>query len=469
MFKKFLTYLILCLLSSPVFAGTVSFDNYLTSGTVTADGDSGINTRLNLLKNEINGGLNNQNTAEGFFFIESLSSLPAAGNQGRVVFNTTNNTLNFDTGLTFLATALLANTQTFSGTNTFSGNTVFDGTVTVNNTFSTAGTSNTIGNGGSDTLTLNVPGGMTLSAATTWTLTGALTVSGTIANLGTVTTADINGGTWQGTIDGSWNAAGQTASDLGTITTIDINGGTLDGMTIGAAVAPSVTNIDINGGTMDGVQVGGTTATGELLVNNSSDDADGLGSQGSQDQFLMSNGTGANPSFNGGMKALTQVTFTTASNSGDIALAANKRYKAFIKVTSVSTDLTILLRFNSDSTATSYSWTLDEINHSTTPASTLTGDDSDSEIELGSVNSGTSAVATFKAELEFSTNTSNSINSTNVLGAFGRIFVNEAGGANVSRQVIGRFTAGTSTEVTSFELVTSTGTMDGLVDYYELY
>ena len=70
---------------------------------------------------------------------------------------------------------------------------------------------------------------------------------------------------------------------------VDINGGTIDGVTVGS--------IDINGGTLDGVQIGGTTATGEIIVNNASDAADGLGSQGNSGQFLKSNGAGVNPSF----------------------------------------------------------------------------------------------------------------------------------------------------------------------------
>jgi hypothetical protein len=59
--------------------------------------------------------------------------------------------------------------------------------------------------------------------------------STTIADLGTVTTADINGGTWQGTIDGAWTAASQTCANLGIVTTADINGGTIDGATVGAS------------------------------------------------------------------------------------------------------------------------------------------------------------------------------------------------------------------------------------------
>src|SRR3990167_1007542 len=141
------------------------------------------------------------------------------------------------------------------------------GSTTLTGAFSATGTSNTIGNGGSDVLTLNVPGGITLSAATTWTLTGALTFSGTIADLGTVTTANIDGGT------------------------------------------------------LDGVQIGGTTATGELIINDSNDDADGLGSQGTDGQVLTSVGSGSLPAFENlpGAKAnfLVRLTGTGATCTFD--------------------------------------------------------------------------------------------------------------------------------------------------------
>lgn len=118
------------------------------------------------------------------------------------------------------------------------------------------------------------------TAAATWTLP-ALTLggtvtsngqsfSGTIANLGSVTTVDINGGTIDGTtqatgtingsiaVGGAWTAAatltlpaftlggtvtsnGQsfsgTIANLGTVTTADINGGTIDGTVIGGSSA----------------------------------------------------------------------------------------------------------------------------------------------------------------------------------------------------------------------------------------
>jgi len=110
---------------------------------------------------------------------------------------------------------------------------------------------------------------------------------------------------------------------------------------------------DINGGTMDGVQVGGTTATGELLVNDASDDADGLGSQGTSGQFLKSAGAGANPTW-GNVLVLTSATPISSSNSGDITIATSKIYKVVISLTNISADDIVGLRMNSSSTPGDY-------------------------------------------------------------------------------------------------------------------
>jgi hypothetical protein len=58
----------------------------------------------------------------------------------------------------------------------------------------------------------------------------------------------------------NWTNAGRTVADLGTITTVDINGGTIDGATLGGASAVTVTNMDCNGGSMDGVTIGAASA-----------------------------------------------------------------------------------------------------------------------------------------------------------------------------------------------------------------
>jgi len=99
-----------------------------------------------------------------------------------------------------------------------------------------------IGDAIGDTLVID-SGDWTLTNATTFTLTGALTFSGTIADLGIVTTADLNGGT------------------------------------------------------MDNVQVDAQTSTGMLYVNDATDDLSGLGSQGTSGQVLKSAGAGVNPTF----------------------------------------------------------------------------------------------------------------------------------------------------------------------------
>jgi len=126
----------------------------------------------------------------------------------------------------------------------------------------------------------------------------------TITDLGTVTTADINGGSIDGvaiaggtinvaagtltlqpaeisankitgglfTSSQTYNFAGSTITDLGTVTTADINAGTIDDVAIGSSniVVPSGKTLDVSGGTLTlaGGQVaatsvkGGTFATG---------------------------------------------------------------------------------------------------------------------------------------------------------------------------------------------------------------
>ncbi len=248
--KKFLIlFLLFC---SPVFADTITMPQYNTGGTVTAVNQ---NNRFNLLTNLVNGALNNENADVdgGFRFIEVLASLPSPGNQGRVVFLTADNTLNFDTGLTFLATALLANTQTFTGVNTFSGNTIFNGTLDANSTTTLAGATTisgvlnatndvTLGAGSGDQLTINMNDGITYTPGATWTFASDQTVSGSWANLGTVNTANIDGGT------------------------------------------------------LDKVQIGGATVTGTIFYNDSNDNATII-VPGATGTVLTSRGTTAIPAW----------------------------------------------------------------------------------------------------------------------------------------------------------------------------
>lgn len=95
--------ILLLLLSINVYATDVTIPTvYQTNGTVTA---SNLNGNFTALAQKINGGLDNDNadTTNGFRFYEVKSSLPAAGSQGRTVFLTSDNSLNFDTGSAWVA------------------------------------------------------------------------------------------------------------------------------------------------------------------------------------------------------------------------------------------------------------------------------------------------------------------------------------------------------------------------------
>lgn len=64
------------------------------------------------------------------------------------------------------------------------------------------------------------------------------------------------------TVTTSATFSGATVADGGTITTVDINGGTIDGTVIGGTTpaAGSFSTVNIDGGTIDGTVIGGTTA-----------------------------------------------------------------------------------------------------------------------------------------------------------------------------------------------------------------
>jgi hypothetical protein len=76
----------------------------VTVPTVWSSGDTVTDVKLNNINNAfanvINGGLDNTNanTTGGYRFFETSSSLPAAGDQGRTLFLTSDNSLNIDNG-----------------------------------------------------------------------------------------------------------------------------------------------------------------------------------------------------------------------------------------------------------------------------------------------------------------------------------------------------------------------------------
>lgn len=100
---KKIVYILLLIFSFNAYATDVTIPTvYQTNGSVTA---VNLNGNFTAVAQKINGGLDNENvdTTNGYRLFEIRSSLPSAGTQGRVVFLTTNNSLNFDTGSAWVA------------------------------------------------------------------------------------------------------------------------------------------------------------------------------------------------------------------------------------------------------------------------------------------------------------------------------------------------------------------------------
>ena len=74
-------------------------------------------------------------------------------------------------------------------------------------------------------------------------------------------------------IKGNFTNVGNTVADLGVVTTVDINGGTIDGASIGtnsAITQLTVDNVDINGNTINATSgdLTLTAAGGDILIDN---------------------------------------------------------------------------------------------------------------------------------------------------------------------------------------------------------
>ncbi|MBI4185459.1 hypothetical protein HY524_00200 [Candidatus Berkelbacteria bacterium] len=101
-----------------------------------------------------------------------------------------------------------------------------------------------------------------LSANVTWTLPSVTSTLATLAGTETLTSKTLT----SPVIGTSPTAAGATWADLGTVTTIDINGGTVDGVTIGGLSAGAGTFTTISGTTLTG-----STAGNVLTATNTTD------------------------------------------------------------------------------------------------------------------------------------------------------------------------------------------------------
>lgn len=196
---------------------------------------------------------------------------------------------------------------------------------------------------------------------------------------------------------------------------VDINSGTIDGVTIGASSAPTVTNLgsvataDINGGTIDGTTVGAssattgkfTTVTGNSIHLNETTAPTTAASQGAlytkdtsgqPELFFREESSGDEIQLTSAGKIRSQIrlisttSISAATNSGNISVDQGKFYRVYITLTGAN-GATLGIRFNSDSTSTRYDWYKETRTFQTSPTVTPTGDDDDSEIELGSFGS----------------------------------------------------------------------------------
>lgn len=193
-------------------------------------------------------------------------------------------------------------------------------------------------------------------------------ISNSKLNLATISqTVDFSGSlTASGTLDlsGATITPAFTVANI-TATTADINGGTIDGATLGGSASVTITTADINGGTLDGVQIGGTSATGELIVNDSSDDADGLGSQGTSGQVLTSAGSGANPTWttlaSAGYEETQVGTFSATENGNIVTITdtlgtSNAARLIFTMIDGANDTYSPAIKFNSDATTYATTW-----------------------------------------------------------------------------------------------------------------
>jgi hypothetical protein len=107
----------------------------------------------------------------------------------------------------------------------------------------------------------------------------APTINGVVG--GTQTSATITALTIS-SMAGNWTNASRTVADMGIVTTIDINGGTIDGAVIGGAATAAITGTAVTGTSLVGGTVAGTTGTfsGVVDITDATDATDATGDTG---------------------------------------------------------------------------------------------------------------------------------------------------------------------------------------------
>lgn len=127
MFKRIILTIAFLFVFSNSYAELIdTFLEYEKNSTLT---NINLNGNLDNIRTVVNSGLDNNNadTTRGFRFYEVLGQTPPVGQQGRIVYNSTTNSLHFDTGSEFRDAVIYVQTSEAQGDILF-----FDGSKYVN-------------------------------------------------------------------------------------------------------------------------------------------------------------------------------------------------------------------------------------------------------------------------------------------------------------------------------------------------
>ena len=216
------------------------------------------------------------------------------------------------------------------------------------------------------------------NADRTWTLPNVtdtvvgLAATQTLTNK-TLTSPDINSGTWNGTVDGAWTAAGVTCANLGTVsaaTSITSTAfvGPIDGIVGGnTPAAGTFTTLACNAGALSlaSLNIDGGTDIGEAIVD--------------ADLFIIDNGAGGTnrkctaariKTYVGGSSSTVQSSFSNGDTvDNDYNLVSASAGSILVKVpenSTAGTKYTIKKTDASSNTVTVSQTTADKIDGATT-------------------------------------------------------------------------------------------------------
>lgn len=156
-----------------------------------------------------------------------------------------------------------------------------------------------------------------------------------ITNVGDIALDSISADGASFSFGSNWTAAGRTCADLGTVTTADINGGSIDGTAIGAAAQSSVkaTSLSASGdlNIADNATVNGTSTLHGLVTANAGVKSTYFSGSGGVSYFYASQ-------FKGTMNVTGAATFgSSLSSSATLDLVGAARLKSSLEVSGAAT------------------------------------------------------------------------------------------------------------------------------------